>query len=148
VPVAGIIREPHVMVANSTLPTMTIPEFIAYAKTKPQPLPTFTRGSLVFRSVADQELRQFMGKVGAHAPERRRILNIFNAASCPKLRKSLKGNSNLSPREAAVLPLNRVRLWRLLPNLVHLWRHAAIELCFTSLSLLDGLNTFQAAMSA
>src|SRR5262249_46142822 len=35
VPVAGISREPLVMVVNATVPARTVPEFIAYAKGKP-----------------------------------------------------------------------------------------------------------------
>src|SRR5215472_14099161 len=34
-PVAGIIRVPSVMVVNPSLPTKTVPEFIAYAKVNP-----------------------------------------------------------------------------------------------------------------
>src|SRR3989475_6195730 len=34
-PVAGIMRVPHVMVVNPTVPAKTIPEFIAYAKANP-----------------------------------------------------------------------------------------------------------------
>jgi tripartite-type tricarboxylate transporter receptor subunit TctC len=34
-PVAGIEREPHVMVVNPLVPAKTVPEFIAYAKANP-----------------------------------------------------------------------------------------------------------------
>ena len=34
-PVAGIIREPNVMVVNPSFPAKTVPEFIAYAKANP-----------------------------------------------------------------------------------------------------------------
>jgi len=34
-PVAGIMRYPYVMVVNPSLPTKTVPEFIAYAKANP-----------------------------------------------------------------------------------------------------------------
>jgi len=34
-PVAGIVRYPYVMVVNSSFPTKTVPEFIAYAKANP-----------------------------------------------------------------------------------------------------------------
>ena len=34
-PVAGIVRYPLVMVVNPSIPTKTVPEFIAYAKANP-----------------------------------------------------------------------------------------------------------------
>ena len=34
-PVASIIRDPHVMVVNPSVPVKTVPEFIAYAKANP-----------------------------------------------------------------------------------------------------------------
>ena len=34
-PVAGIVRYPYVMVVNSSFPTKTVSEFIAYAKANP-----------------------------------------------------------------------------------------------------------------
>jgi len=38
VPVAGIIRVPHVMEVNPSVPVRTVPEFIAYAKANPDKL--------------------------------------------------------------------------------------------------------------
>src|SRR5262249_468715 len=35
-PVAGIVREPNVMVANPSVPAKTVPDFIAYAKANPR----------------------------------------------------------------------------------------------------------------
>jgi tripartite-type tricarboxylate transporter receptor subunit TctC len=35
IPVAGIVRVPHVMEVNPSFPTKTVPEFIAYAKVNP-----------------------------------------------------------------------------------------------------------------
>src|SRR6516164_6393560 len=35
-PVAGIIRDPHVLVLNPSVPAKTVPDFIAYAKTNPR----------------------------------------------------------------------------------------------------------------
>jgi tripartite-type tricarboxylate transporter receptor subunit TctC len=34
-PVAGISREPYVMLVNPSVPAKTVPEFIAYAKANP-----------------------------------------------------------------------------------------------------------------
>jgi tripartite-type tricarboxylate transporter receptor subunit TctC len=34
-PIAGVIRFPNLMVVNLSLPTRTVPEFIAYAKANP-----------------------------------------------------------------------------------------------------------------
>ncbi len=44
-PVAGIMRVPGVMVVNPTVPTKTVPEFIAYAKANPGKINMATTGN-------------------------------------------------------------------------------------------------------
>ena len=44
-PVAGIIREPYVMVVNPSVPAKSVPEFIAYAKTNPRKLDMASPGT-------------------------------------------------------------------------------------------------------
>jgi tripartite-type tricarboxylate transporter receptor subunit TctC len=43
-PVAGIDREPQVMVVNPSIPTKTVPEFIAYAKARPGKISMASQG--------------------------------------------------------------------------------------------------------
>ncbi|WP_188408124.1 Bug family tripartite tricarboxylate transporter substrate binding protein [Agaricicola taiwanensis] len=45
IPVAGITREPLVMVVHPSVPARTVPEFIAYAKTKPADLRVASTGN-------------------------------------------------------------------------------------------------------
>src|SRR5258705_10428912 len=44
-PVAGIVREPNVMVLNPSIPAKSVPEFIAYAKANPGKLSMASGGS-------------------------------------------------------------------------------------------------------
>ena len=44
-PVAGIDREPHVMVVNPSVPAKTVPEFIGYAKANPGKISMASAGS-------------------------------------------------------------------------------------------------------
>jgi tripartite-type tricarboxylate transporter receptor subunit TctC len=58
-PVAGIMREPMVMVVNPSVPAKTVPEFIAYAKANPGKINIATAGNGTVPHVAG-ELFQFM----------------------------------------------------------------------------------------
>jgi tripartite-type tricarboxylate transporter receptor subunit TctC len=58
-PVAGIMREPMVMVVNPSVPAKTVPEFIAYAKANPGKINMATAGNGTVPHVAG-ELFKFM----------------------------------------------------------------------------------------
>jgi tripartite-type tricarboxylate transporter receptor subunit TctC len=69
-PVAGITRVPEVMVANLSVPSRTVPEFIAYAKANPGKL-TMASGGVGTPSHLDGELFKTMTGVDMlHVPYR------------------------------------------------------------------------------
>jgi tripartite-type tricarboxylate transporter receptor subunit TctC len=69
-PVAGIEREPHVMVVNPSVPAKTVPEFIAYAKANPGKL-TMASGGIGTPSHVFGELFKMMAGVDmVHVPYR------------------------------------------------------------------------------
>ena len=72
-PVAGISREPNVMVVHPSFPAKTVPEFIAYAKANPGKINMassrqWNRAPCVRRAVQDDDRHQH----GARALSRRR----------------------------------------------------------------------------
>src|SRR2546427_6190279 len=69
-PVAGIMRVPHVMVVNPTVPAKTIPEFIAYAKANPGKI-NMASGGVGGPSHVSGELFNMMAGVSmVHVPYR------------------------------------------------------------------------------
>ena len=70
VPVAGIIREPLVIVVNSTVPARTVPEFIAYAKTKPGKLSMASGGIGSPSHLAGELFKIMTGVDMVHVPYR------------------------------------------------------------------------------
>jgi tripartite-type tricarboxylate transporter receptor subunit TctC len=69
-PVAGIARYPYVMVVNSSFPTKTVPEFIAYAKANPGKINMASAGNGSVPHVAGELFRMMTGVEMLHVPYR------------------------------------------------------------------------------
>ena len=69
-PVASIIREPHVMVVNPSVPAKTVPEFIAYAKANPGKLSMASAGNGTASHMAGELFKMMAGVDMVHVPYR------------------------------------------------------------------------------
>ena len=69
-PVAGITRAPEVMVANLSVPSRTIPEFIAYAKANTGKLNMASAGIATLSHVAGELFKMMTGIAMVHVPYR------------------------------------------------------------------------------
>jgi tripartite-type tricarboxylate transporter receptor subunit TctC len=69
-PVAGIVREPNVMVANPSVPAKTVPDFIAYAKVNPRKINMASSGIGSSAHVAGELFRIMTGVEMNHVPYR------------------------------------------------------------------------------
>jgi tripartite-type tricarboxylate transporter receptor subunit TctC len=69
-PVAGIEREPHVMVVNPLVPAKTVPEFIAYAKANPGKLTMASGGTGTPSHVFGELFKMMAGVDMVHVPYR------------------------------------------------------------------------------
>jgi tripartite-type tricarboxylate transporter receptor subunit TctC len=69
-PVAGIEREPHVMVVNPSVPAKTVPEFIAYAKANPGKLTMASGGTGTPSHVFGELFKMMAGVDMVHVPYR------------------------------------------------------------------------------
>src|SRR5439155_6429316 len=69
-PVAGILREPFVMVVNPTFPATTIPEFIAYAKANAGKINMASGGSGTSPHLAGELFKMMTGINMVHVPYR------------------------------------------------------------------------------
>jgi hypothetical protein len=69
-PVAGIVRYPYVMVVNSSFPTKTVPEFIAYAKANPGKINMASAGNGSVPHVAGELFKMMTGIEMLHVPYR------------------------------------------------------------------------------
>jgi tripartite-type tricarboxylate transporter receptor subunit TctC len=69
-PVAGISREPNVMVVNPSLPAKTVPEFIAYAKANPGKVNYATAGIGTSQQMSGEMFKMMAGIDMVHVPHR------------------------------------------------------------------------------
>ena len=69
-PVAGIMRVPNVVVVNPSVPTRTVPEFIAYAKANPGKINMASAGNGTTSHVAGELFKMMAGVDMVHVPYR------------------------------------------------------------------------------
>jgi len=69
-PVAGISREPNVVVVNPSIPVKTIPEFIAYAKSNPGRITMASGGNGTSPHIAGELFKMMVGVNLVHVPYR------------------------------------------------------------------------------
>jgi tripartite-type tricarboxylate transporter receptor subunit TctC len=69
-PIAGIIREPNVMVLNPSVPAKTVPDFIAYAKANPRKINMASSGNGSSPHMAGELFRVMTGVDMNHVPYR------------------------------------------------------------------------------
>jgi tripartite-type tricarboxylate transporter receptor subunit TctC len=69
-PVAGIDREPHVMVVNPSVPAKTVREFIAYAKANPGKISMASAGNGTPSHVSGELFKMMTGINMVHVPYR------------------------------------------------------------------------------
>jgi len=69
-PVAGIDREPHVMVVNPSVPAKTVREFIAYAKANPGKISMASAGNGTPAHVSGELFKMMAGVNLVHVPYR------------------------------------------------------------------------------
>jgi len=69
-PVAGISREPNVVVENPSVPVKTIPEFIAYAKGNPGRITMASGGNGTSPHIAGELFKMMVGVNLVHVPYR------------------------------------------------------------------------------
>jgi tripartite-type tricarboxylate transporter receptor subunit TctC len=69
-PVASVVRSPYVMVVNPSVPTTTIPEFIAYAKANPRKLNMSSPGTGTGPHIAGELFKTMAGVDLLHVPYR------------------------------------------------------------------------------
>src|SRR5437867_7075 len=102
-PVAGIIVVPNVMVVNPSVPATTVPEFIAYAKSKPGKTTMASAGVGTPGHVAGELFKMMTGVDMVHIPYR---------SSGPALTDLLGGQVQIS-FPSAVASIEYVRAGRL-----------------------------------
>jgi tripartite-type tricarboxylate transporter receptor subunit TctC len=69
-PVAGVSREPNVMVVNPSFPSKTVPEFVAYAKANPGMVNFVSGGNGTAQHVSGELFKMMAGVNMVHVPYR------------------------------------------------------------------------------
>jgi tripartite-type tricarboxylate transporter receptor subunit TctC len=69
-PVGGVIRAPHVVVANLAMPVKTIPEFISYAKANPKSVNMASAGNGTAGHLGGELFKMLTGVDMQHVPYR------------------------------------------------------------------------------
>jgi tripartite-type tricarboxylate transporter receptor subunit TctC len=69
-PVAAVVRAPHIVVVNPSLPVRTIPEFIAYAKANPGKVNMASAGNGTAGHLAGELFKMLTGVSMQHVPYR------------------------------------------------------------------------------
>ena len=69
-PVAGIVREPNVMVVNPSVPATSVPEFIVYAKANPGKISMASAGNGTASHMAGELFKMMAGVAMVHVPYR------------------------------------------------------------------------------
>ena len=69
-PVAGIVRQPNLMMVNQSIPAKTLPEFIAYAKANPGKINMASPGSGTTPHLAGELFKRMAGVDLVHVPYR------------------------------------------------------------------------------
>jgi tripartite-type tricarboxylate transporter receptor subunit TctC len=69
-PVAGVVRVPNVMVVNLSVPTKTVPEFIAYAKANPGRISMASAGTGTPNHMSGELFKMMSGVNMVHVPYR------------------------------------------------------------------------------
>jgi tripartite-type tricarboxylate transporter receptor subunit TctC len=73
-PVAAISREPNVVLVNPSVPTRTVPEFIAYAKANPGRVNMASAGNGTTSHLAGELFKMMTGVNMVHVPYRGNVL--------------------------------------------------------------------------
>jgi tripartite-type tricarboxylate transporter receptor subunit TctC len=69
-PVAGLTRQPQVLLANPSVPAATVPEFIAYAKANPRPITMASAGTGSMGHLVGEFFKMTSGADFVHVPYR------------------------------------------------------------------------------
>jgi tripartite-type tricarboxylate transporter receptor subunit TctC len=69
-PVAGVLRGPYVLVVNPSVPTKSVPEFIAYAKVNPGKINMASSGNGTGPHLAGELFKMMTGVTLVHVPYR------------------------------------------------------------------------------
>jgi tripartite-type tricarboxylate transporter receptor subunit TctC len=80
-PVAGIMRTPNVIVVNPSVPAMTLPEFISYAKANPGKVNMASAGNGTSPHITGEQFKMMAGIDMLHVPCRGGALALIDLLS-------------------------------------------------------------------